>query len=681
MDDKAEKRINNAGGPDDDIDCSEARMSRLIHDSSPLAVLVFDRDSQLVDCNKAALELYGAPSKEEMLLSHSNYWPPIQPNGAFSGEAARELVSAARDKGVVTTNWVFRHKSGELIPGEITLKRIDYNDTFVVAVFVRDLRAEIEAQATVKEVTERNRIMIDVTPIGFVFFDEGFSVVDCNPAALSLFGTPTTEVFAEVFYTLSPECQPDGSLSTDGFKDFMQKAFNYGQMTFEWEHLTATGEPLPTEVTLIRVEYKKSYRLAGYFRDLREHRAVLLEMQRAEQKQREAKELAEDSARTKSEFLANMSHEIRTPMNGIIGITNIAMKKETSDSQKEYLVKIDQSAKSLLRIIDDILDFSKIEAGRLEIEKAEFNVSTVLNDIRNITSFSVSQKSIEFYIEMSDKINFSVIGDSLRLRQVLLNLTSNAIKFTQRGSVTISVDVASINGNNAELLFKVSDTGIGMTEEQASRVFDAFRQADTSTTRKYGGTGLGLAISQTLVGLMGGCIWVETIPDVGSTFYFTAILETTELDENLDSDSTDDGEYTVPEELLGARLLLAEDNEINRMIANEVLESVGFVVDNAVNGLEAVERITKTRYDMILMDLQMPEMDGFTATQIIRANSDYEKTPIIAMTANAMQGDREKSLQAGLDDHITKPLMPKLMLKTICSWLSKARQTEQGEAD
>ena len=658
--------LSNTGSND-----AGARMSQLILDSSPLAVIVLDSNNSIVDCNGAALRLFDATSKKELLEDFFLYSDPIQPNGMFSGEYARELVLGAITDGERVAEWAHRNKSGNLIPSEVTFKRIDYDGTFLTIVYVRDLRAEIMAQEEVKEVTERNKIMIDVTPICFVFFDDSFNIVDCNPAALSLFGVPTAKEFADKFYSLSPIYQTDGKLSTDEYKTNMQTAFNDGRMTFEWDHLTASGDELPVETTFIRVEYKGGYRLAGYFRDLREHRAVIAEMQRAEQQLRIAKELAEDSSRIKSEFLANMSHEIRTPMNGIIGITNLALKNETAPAQKAYLEKIDQSAKLLLRIINDILDFSKIEAGKLEVEKSEFRIDTVINEIRNLTAFSVSQKGLEFYTVISEKLDFNVVGDSLRLQQVLLNITGNAVKFTDHGHVAISVDVADRNDNTAELMFAVEDTGIGMTAEQAAIVFDAFGQADTSTTRKYGGTGLGLAICKALVELMDGRIWLESIPGKGTTFYFTARFDTLPERELQYIDHFDDKDFTVPPECLGARILLAEDNEINQMIADEMLSSYGFRVDIAENGVEAVEKINQQEYDLILMDIQMPEMDGLTATTIIRSGERLSQIPIVAMTANAMQGDRERSLEAGMNDHVTKPLIPKLLLETVCHWLIK----------
>ena len=655
------------------IDSAEAEIRRLILDSNPLAVIVLDRNNNIIDCNDSAVGLFEASSKAEVLANFFMFTAPIQPNGMFSGEYARQLILGAEETGELVTEWSYKNKKGDIIPGESTLKRIEYHNTYITIIYIRDLRAEIEAHAQVKEITERNKIMIDVTPIGFVFFDDSFNIVDCNPAALALFDVPDAEVFAGGFYSFCPEYQKDGRPSVETYKNNMQIAFNEGFLNFEWDHLRKSGEELPVDVTLIRVEYKGSYRLAGYFRDLREYRAMLAEMKRSEKQLRLAKERAEDSSRTKSEFLANMSHEIRTPMNGIIGVTSLALRNETSETQKKYLQKIDESANSLLRIINDILDFSKIEAGRLEIEKSEFRIDTIINDIRNITAYSLSQKSIEFSARISEEIDFNVVGDPLRLHQVLLNLMSNAVKFTDRGSITINVDVAQRDESSAELVFAISDSGIGMTEEQALRVFDAFGQADSSTSRKYGGTGLGLAICKNLVELMGGRIWLESEIGVGSVFYFTARLETVAARDLSASDSKNEGDFSVPREFIGSRILLVEDNEINQLIADEVLCGAGFVVDIACNGVEAVKMVTQSDYELILMDVQMPEMDGLTATTVIRSNDKFKTIPIIAMTANAMQGDKERSIAVGMNDHITKPLNPRFFLETICHWLNNAR--------
>jgi len=309
-----------------------AQMRQLVLDSSPLAIMVFDHRNVCIDCNEAALKLFEVPDKKEFLENHFLYSAPIQPNGMFAGDYGRVLAQTAMVAGENTAEWVYRTKSGELIQSEITLKRIEYDGARIIIIYVRDMRAEIDAQAEVIEITERNKIMIDVTPICFVFFDDNFNVVDCNSAALTLFGVPSARAFAEKFFTLSPERQSDGEPSYESYIANMQKAFNDGRLVFEWDHLTAAGESLPVEVVFVRVEYRRSYRIAGYFRDLREHRQMLQEM-----------------------------HKLRTPVNEIIGLTNLATKNEMSDTLKKDLEKIEQSAKSLIRTIDDILGISKME--------------------------------------------------------------------------------------------------------------------------------------------------------------------------------------------------------------------------------------------------------------------------------------------------------------------------------
>jgi signal transduction histidine kinase/ActR/RegA family two-component response regulator len=380
---------------------------------------------------------------------------------------------------------------------------------------------------------------------------------------------------------------------------------------------------------------------------------------------------AEAANTAQRDFLARMSHEIRTPMNGVLGMTRLAMQAETPGQCREYLKKIQSSASLLLGIINDILDFSKIEAGKLELENDNFNLIGLIDNIRELMLPRIDEKSLEFIVTLDESIPSFVRGDALRLSQILLNLLGNAVKFTNQGSIGLELKSRLLSPElSSEFSAKtkirldcmVRDSGIGMSSEQQNVLFQPFAQADSSTARRFGGTGLGLSISKTLVELMGGAITVSSEPGKGSVFAFFVELETSESETSKESEITPEMENRRYE---GHRFLLAEDNEINQEIALAVLSDLGAQVDIAGNGKEAVEAFLKKDYSLIFMDIRMPIMDGLEAARRIRAieaerrgkNREYPKgIPIIAMTANAMKEDREASLAAGMNDHISKPL-------------------------
>ncbi|WP_298399458.1 ATP-binding protein [uncultured Azonexus sp.] len=409
------------------------------------------------------------------------------------------------------------------------------------------------------------------------------------------------------------------------------------------------------------------------------HHRDQLETQVAERTQAlsVAKEAAEAASRAKSAFLANMSHELRTPMNGIMGMIDLALRQTADDKVRTQLGKAKQSSKVLLAVINDILDLSKIEAERLVLEHVEFRLGEVFENVTSLMAERVADKQLSLSVDLPPELAAARFeGDPLRLGQILLNLTGNAVKFTSQGGITLGVRLLGEDGERLHLRFDVVDTGIGIAAEDQQRLFSPFEQADSSMTRKYGGSGLGLAICKQLSHLMGGEIGVVSTPGEGSRFWFTACLNRVSggAGHIRTTDPNGSAELRLRQEYAGARVLLAEDEPVNQEVSRSLLEDVGLCVDLANDGREAVEFARRRSYQLILLDMQMPNLNGLDAAREIRRESMNRDTPILAMTANAFEEDRKTCLDAGMDEHISKPVDPASLFQALLRCLHEGRR-------
>jgi two-component system sensor histidine kinase/response regulator len=844
--DREPPRSSQAAGtvPDSIMQDSEIRYRQLFESTGDAIMLLDDRG--FMECNQATLQMFGCRTKQDFVARHpSEVSPPQQPDGTDSRSAADARIAQAYDDGMARFEWVHRRSDGSDFAADVLLARVDLQDRSIIQAVVRDIteRKRVEhalrdsqeqlerrvQQRTAalaaaneelqREVTERRRVeeelaferfllstLMQHAPDFIYFKDEQSRFIRVSQALAEYFG-------------LTDPVQAIGKSDYDFFDAERARRYNAdeqeimrtGKMSIgkEQDQLQPDGNVtwmLTNKVPL----YGPDGAMLGTFgisRDITERKRAEVQLQIAIQE-------AQAASRAKSDFLANMSHEIRTPMNAIIGMTELVLDSPLTDPQRDYLSMVRDSSESLLTVINDILDFSKVEAGKLELEQATFDVREVLGDTMKSSALRAHGKGLELACHIFPDVPEWLVGDAGRLRQVVVNLVGNAIKFTDAGEVVLNVAVQQLNHLGVRLHCTVADTGIGIPEDKQETVFRAFEQADSSATRRYGGTGLGLAICVRLVAAMGGEIWLRSAVGQGSTFHFTAafgvsptapsrsrparraIMDGTRVlivDDNAtnrlileemlgnwrlrpsvaanvrdamamlrsahasgqryeliltDANMPDVDGFTLVElvkqdaelsstvimmltsggrsgdiarceslhvaayllkpvkqsELFDAialalgisspadaeevaaavtpsqcarslRILLAEDSLVNQKLAVGLLEKYGHAVDVVADGRAALAVVESKCYDLVLMDIQMPEMDGLEATRAIRAREGQRggHTPIVAMTAHAMKGDRERCLEAGMDGYVAKPIRAKELFDTIARVLPEPR--------
>jgi PAS domain S-box-containing protein len=625
-----------------------------IVESSSDAILSETLEGVILTWNKAAERLYGYTAEETVGKSASRLVPTDRPH-----EAEDILVRASQGKAIDRFESFRVRKNGSLVPVSLTISPIRNKSGTVVGV------STIARDTTERRRADRLRFqlaaIIESSDDAILSKSLDGVVLTWNRAAERLYGYTADEIVGEPVSLLVPADRPHEA------EDILARASRGEAIDhFESFRVRKNGTLVPVSLTIspIRDASGDVVAVSTSARDISE---------RFHQRDLEAGcEQALEASRLKSEFLATMSHEIRTPMNGVIGMAGLLLDTNLNVEQREYAEAVRKSGQALLTIINDILDFSKIEAGHMDLEDIDFDLTAVADDVAELLAGAAHERALKIVVAVDPDIPIVVGGDPGRLRQILTNLVANAIKFTDSGEVVIAVTAVTTGSASVEARFEVRDTGIGIPTEAQAMLFESFTQADASTSRRYGGTGLGLAISRRLVELMGGRMAVESTPGSGSTFSFTVSLRrrsgriTKRPDRPVSVRAPMVDETAASSTILAdtaaaatarARILVADDNPMNQRLAMLVLEKAGFRVDVVANGAEAVEAVTRGRYNAVLMDCQMPVMDGYAAAaEIRRLEAGTARIPIVAVTANAMKGDAERALAVGMDDYVTKPV-------------------------
>src|SRR5580698_4381147 len=526
------------------------------------------------------------------------------------------------------------------------------------------LDQKIKENEVTQKLLRKNELMlgsvISSALDAIVITNQDGQIIHWNKAATEIFGYTEDEVKGRTLMeTIIPPAawRPDGT----GFELFLDPDdFHILNQRLELTAVRKNKEEFPIELTVTAIEDENESYYSAFIRDISSRR-------QREKELVQMKEKAEQAAKAKAQFLSVMSHELRTPLNAVIGITHLLMQSQPREDQQEDLRTLQFSGESLLHIINDILDFTKLDSGKIELSAIDFNLRELAQSLYQSFSYKAKEKGIVFDVEFDQRIPFCVKGDNFRISQVLNNLISNAIKFTQVGSVKLKVEMTEENGALFSARFSVMDTGIGIARDKQEKIFEQFTQADSDTTRLYGGTGLGLSISTKLVELMGSTIFVDSTPGKGSTFHFGVVLQRGEVGETVVTAQAPKVVSKTNEQFRNKRILLAEDNLFNANIARRFITGWGGEIDLVVDGRQALEFVARTKYDLILMDVQMPVLDGFACTRKIRKH--FKDIPIIAVTASPKNEIINEIMACGMNDFVSKPFKPNELRTKILEYL------------
>jgi PAS domain S-box-containing protein len=640
---------------------------RVLFESSADAHLLMD-DTGFVDCNLAALDMFGYPSKDQLLRLHpADFSPPIQPDGTSSRGGANQAIAAAMQHGSQRFQWMHRRSNGEVFPTEVCLTALTLGGKPALLSTIRDVTERKLADDRLRESATRLRLAADAAHLGVWEYNFATNTLVWDRRMCQLHGIEPEQfhgTYEDWTKSVHAEDLPravadvEAAIAARGnFRSEFRVVWPSGEIRFIEAHGTVLASPSGALQRMIGVN------------------SDITERKRAADAMLEAKEKAEAANRAKSDFLANMSHEIRTPLNGVIGMTDLALETDLTPEQREYLETVKISADSLLTVIDDILDFSKIEAGKIELELADFDLREGLRTVLKTPALRADEKGLKLFYNIAPDVPRILNGDFGRLRQVLINLVGNAVKFTEHGEVAIRVRTETCSGNDSLVHFSVSDTGVGIPKEKMQSIFEAFSQADTSATRKYGGTGLGLTISQRLVDMMGGKVWAESELGTGTTFHFTVKLKKT------DSQESKSGTATTPGTLRDVKVLVVDDNRTNRRVLEGILVRWGMKSTSVATAEEALVALGEAKaagqpFRLILTDTNMPSMNGFEFLESIRGKPELSSTSLVMLTSSGHKGDAARCKELGVAACLTKPVRQPELREAIARALGVQQQRE-----